>query len=219
MVRKGPLGAVPKTVAWWPQAVKSLASDCLLGPLVNDYAQCPLLQAEDLFCCYVRTVCGQQVSNRSGEALYARVCTACSGAVGEDFARALCAMDEEDLRKLGFHQGKQKALRSLSCGYLDGALAAEVLAPLTDEQAANKLTALPGVGPWSATMILLFGLGRPDVFAGGDFGVRKALQQLFSLPTPPSSREAMDQGSQWHPWASAATWLLWRSISPNPVQY
>lgn len=210
---------MPKTVAWWPQAVSCLAKDPVLGALALEFANLGLAQADDLFSCYVRTVCGQQVANKSGEALYARVRAACGNASGQRFAQRLRSLSEEQLRSLGLHRGKQNALRALTNGYVSGALAPESVVSLNDAALTERFTALPGVGPWSATMILLFGLGRPDVFAAGDFGVRKALQKLYGLPSTPSAKDSLAMGRSWHPWGSAATWLLWRSISPNPVQY
>lgn len=219
MARKGPPGAVRKNVPWWPQAVAALRNDPVLGELAQHYAQHGLEATDDLFTCYVRTVCGQQVSNKAGDAICARLLAAMDGRHGEELAGRIAAASADELRACGVHGGKAKALLALSQGFLAGDLTASALAKLTDAEVTERITALPGLGPWSATMILLFGLARPDVFAGGDYGVRKGLQKLLSLPSTPSVADAHALGRQWHPWGSAATRLLWRSLAANPIKY
>lgn len=219
MARKGPPGAVRKNVPWWPQAVAALRSDPVLGELAQHYADHGLEATDDLFTCYVRTVCGQQVSNKAGDAICARLLTAMGEEQGSALARRIAAASPDELRACGVHGGKAKALLALSQGFLAGDLTAAALESLTDAEVTERITALPGLGPWSATMILLFGLARPDVFAGGDYGVRKGLQKVLSLPSTPSVADAHALGRQWHPWGSAATWLLWRSLATNPIKY
>ena len=79
--------------------------------------------------------------------------------------------------------------------------------------------ALRGVGTWTAEMILIFALLRPDVFPIGDIGVVRAMERLYNDGRGMSTEELVGRAEQWSPWRTVATWYLWRSIDPEPVQY
>jgi hypothetical protein len=90
---------------------------------------------------------------------------------------------------------------------------------LSDEEASERLVALRGVGTWTAEMILIFALLRPDVFPIGDVGVVRAVEGLYNDGGGMSTEELVGRAEQWRPWRTVATWYLWRSIDPEPVQY
>ena len=94
--------------------------------------------------------------------------------------------------------------------YVEGSFTAPALESLDDAAVRARLTAVKGVGPWTADMVLIFGLNRPDVWAQTDFGLRKALEK--------TGLDAKDP-QVWAPWRTAATWLLWQSLTATPVQY
>lgn len=97
---------------------------------------------------------------------------------------------------------------------MTGQLTPEALNPLTDAEILGRLDDLPGVGPWTAHMVMIFGLNRPDVFPVDDFGVKKAAEALYG-----SVEKARELSEAWKPYRTAATWLLWRSRTQTPVQY
>lgn len=195
-------------VSWWQEAVDALGAEPFLRTMAQKSAPAGLAVCEDLFATYIRAVCGQQVSTVVAQKI--------SGAV-LDFAgssspaHAIASAGVEKLRSLGLSNAKAQALSAIARRYEDGALTAETLTGLEDDAVRERLTEIKGVGPWTADMVLIFGLNRPDVWAGRDYGLRKAID---------AAGFADVDSLRWAPWRTAATWLFWRSL-PNSaiVQY
>ncbi|MBO5658457.1 MAG: DNA-3-methyladenine glycosylase 2 family protein [Duodenibacillus sp.] len=201
-------------VSWWNHALAHLANDARWVDLTTAYADEGLDIADDLMTCYVNVVAGQQVSVVSGRRLADRLLDALNKAQGLDLALCLINMDEGGLREFGFSRSKALALKGLAQGYAQGFATREALDDLSDEAIADRLTRIKGIGPWSVRMILLFGLGRPDVFPSDDLGVRRGMQRRFG---PDCDMEATARTCS--PYRSAVTWLLWRTQTQTPVQY
>lgn len=196
-------------VSWWDEALEALSHEPYFAAARERTAGCGLLRCRSLFSTYVRAVCGQQVSTAAAEKT-ARSVFAFAGFDDDRAAEPIARADAQALRALGLSQTKAQALSGLACGFVAGPLAREALARLDDAQVRDRLTALQGVGPWTADMVLIFGLNRPDVWVRTDFGLRKALEKTGL---------GQKDSSQWAPWRTAATWLLWQSLTSTPVQY
>ena len=195
-------------VAWWNEALEALSGEPFFEALRVKTSGRGLLVCDNLFGTYVRAVCGQQVNTAVAEKT-ARAVIAFAREGGQPCERlADCGIDE--LRALGLSTMKAQTLKAIACGYREGSLRSEALQALNDTQVRERLTAVRGVGPWTADMVLIFGLNRPDVWAQKDFGLRKALQQAGLEHT---------DSARWAPWRTAATWLLWQSLGSVPVQY
>lgn len=197
-------------VPWWNDARTHLADHALLGDVVARFADVGLEECEDFVRALVRTVCGQQVSNAAAAKLSDSVLTAADNTVGLSLAHRLVGMSPEGLRACGLSQAKANALFALMTGVIDGRFAKERLDAMTDDAIAQELCAIKGIGPWSVTMILIFGLGRPDVWAGRDYGVRKAIEKM-------GAEESDFENCA--PYRTAATWYLWRTLTAEPVRY
>ncbi|EAR51633.1 DNA-3-methyladenine glycosylase II, putative [Oceanicola granulosus HTCC2516] len=150
----------------------------------------------ELFCAIV----GQQVSLASARAIWAR-CEA-AGLTGED---AVAAASDELLRDVGLTRPKQRYARALAAARLD--YPALRTAPTAD--VLRTLTAVPGIGPWTAEIYAMFSLGRADVFAPGDIALREAARLLFDLPERPSEKALRAMSEAWSPWRSVAARALW----------
>lgn len=201
-------------VIWWERAVAHLVNDARWADLATAYADEGLEIADDLMTCYVNVVAGQQVSLVSGRRLAERLLNACNKAQGLDLALCLINMDEGDLRALGFSRSKAHALKGLAQGYAQSFATREAFEGLSDDAIGERLVRIKGIGPWSVRMILLFGLGRQDVFPTDDLGVRRGMQCRFG---PDCDMEATARPCR--PYRSAVTWLLWRTQTQTPVQY
>lgn len=197
-------------VPWWSQAKAHLAKHPILGEVVKNYPVDGLEICEDYVRALVRTVCGQQVSNAAAAKLSANVLASCGNAKGLELAQKLIALKTDGLRECGLSQAKASALTALMTGVVEGRFTQERLATLDDESVARELCEIKGIGPWSATMILIFALSRPDVWAGGDYGVRKAMEKLAATP---------NDFKNCAPFQTAATWYLWRVLTQTPVKY
>lgn len=132
------------------------------------------------------------------------------GFAGDNAADALAGSSVDALRDLGLSQTKAGALVAIAQKYVEGSFTAPALEALDDTAVRSRLTAVKGVGPWTADMVLIFGLNRPDVWAQTDFGLRKALEMTGLGAKDPLT---------WAPWRTAATWLLWQRLTSTPVQY
>lgn len=164
----------------------------------------------------VRAIVGQQLSTKAAAAIYRRLADRFGGR--EPTPREILDDDPEQLRSVGLSRAKVTFLRSLAEHVLSGSLELEKLDSLPDEQVIAELTAVRGIGVWSAHMFLIFHLGRPDVLAVGDLGIRRAMMvtyDLEALPLPP----AMEQIAEcWRPHRTLACRYLWRSLDAEPVE-
>ncbi len=202
-------------VSWWDEALGALESRPAAQPLAGLIALSRekregLLASDDLMRSIVRAVCGQQVSNAVAMKLAGNVLAAAGGARSLDLARSLADLGPQGLASCGLSKGKAAALAALAALYASGEINEAACAAAADDEISERLTAVKGVGPWTAHMILIFGLGRPDVWPGGDYGIKKALAALDMVPGP---------HEEFAPYRTAAAWLLWRSITQTPVQY
>ncbi|MDA8115812.1 MAG: DNA-3-methyladenine glycosylase 2 family protein [Actinomycetota bacterium] len=151
----------------------------------------------------------QQLSGTVARVLEARLGEACGGELSP---QKLLSLGADRMRALGLSASKARALLGLSEEVASGKLELESLLEMDDEAVTARLCELWGLGPWSAHMFLLFTLGRMDVWAPADLGVRKGYAKLYELEDLPSARELALQKERYSPSASIATWYLWRVL-------
>jgi len=125
-------------------------------------------------------------------------------------AAELLAIPEEELRGAGLSRSKLRAIRDLAEKVEMGELKLRSLSTLPDEEVERQLTAVWGIGEWSAQMFLLFHLGRPDIFAPGDLGLQEGIRILDGLEERPTPTAALQRARVWAPLRSVASWYLWR---------
>ncbi len=156
----------------------------------------------------------QQLAGPAARAIMLRV-LARLGADEERFftpARFLGAPDE-DLRGAGLSRQKVSYLRDLSRRFVTGELKEDELPELDDEGVIKAVSAVKGIGRWTAEMFLIFSLGRPDVLPVDDLGVRRGFQRVYALDHLPSAEEMQRIAEPWRPYRSAGTWYMWRAIA------
>lgn len=164
----------------------------------------------------VRSIVGQQLSTSAARAIYARL-TARYGGRTPSPAEVL-ADDPERLRAAaGLSRAKVSFLRSLAEHVDSGALELERLGELDDEQVIDELTAVRGIGPWSAHMFLMFHLRRPDVLPVGDLGIRRAVMLRYELGELPAAARLLQIAQPWRPHRTLACRYLWRSLEATPI--
>ncbi len=191
-------------------AVRHLAaSDPTLARLVEMVGPCTFRPRPDLFAVLVQTVISQQISTKAADSIARRLLEAV-GPAGLTPA-AVLALTEDELRAAGLSGGKQRAIRAVAARVADGALDLGALAGLDDAAVRAALLPIPGIGPWSVDMVLIFGLGHTDVLPVGDFGLRAGVKEAFGLAGLPGPRELEGLAEAWRPYRTIATWYLWRS--------
>jgi DNA-3-methyladenine glycosylase II len=174
------------------------------------------VSAGDHFGFLVRAIAGQQVSTHAASAIYARLREQFGGAVPNP--EQLLEADPEPLRvAAGLSHAKLRYLRALACEVTDGRLELEALDTLDDDEVRARLTAVLGIGPWVASLFLMFELRRPDVVASGDLGIRQAVRRAYGLELVPTIAETQTIAEAWRPHRTLACLFLWRSLRVTPV--
>jgi DNA-3-methyladenine glycosylase II len=169
----------------------------------------------DAYGTLVRSIVGQQLSTKAAASIYKRVLELFDGAVPTP--AQLIAVDPDTLRGAGLSHAKVAYLRDLAGRVEDGDLDLDHLAELSDAQVVEQLTAVKGIGQWSADMFLIFQLGRPDVLAVGDLGIRRAAERAYGLPEIPDAKTLTRIAEPWRPYRSLACLYLWTSLDNKPV--
>jgi len=183
-----------------------------VGPLGDFFAGRPT----DHYGMLVRSIAGQQLSTRAAAAIYARLLDRFGG--HPPTPEEVLADDPDELRTAaGLSHAKVRYLRSLAEHILDGSLQLDRLSALSDDEVMAALTAVSGIGPWSAQMFLMFHVRRPDVLPSGDLGIRRAVMIRYGLPAMPKPAEVDAIGERWRPYRSLASVYLWRSLRTTPV--
>lgn len=164
----------------------------------------------------VRTIVGQQLSTRAARAIYERLTQRFGGRAPTP--EEILAEDNDELRtSVGLSHAKVRYLRSLAEHTLNGSLDLSGLGRHPDDEVIAELTAISGIGLWSAHMFLMFHLQRPDVLPVGDLGIRKAFQAAYGLSGLPDAAEMEGIAEPWRPYRTVACLFLWRSLSAVPV--
>jgi DNA-3-methyladenine glycosylase II len=170
----------------------------------------------DRFGALILAIVSQQLSTRVARAIYNRLLGQFGGRVPT--ADQVLAADQEQLRvAAGLSHAKSRALRSLAEHVEDGRLNLTRLPELTDEQVKGQLMAVTGIGAWTADVFLMFNLGRIDVLAAGDLGIRKAVQAEYKLGGLPDPAAVGRLAEPWRPYRTRACVYLWRSLETSPV--
>lgn len=160
----------------------------------------PLRRREGGFPALLGAICSQQLSVAAARSVWARL-----DAIGACEPAALLALDDEALRACGLSRPKIRYARGLAEAELDY----EALAAMPEDEAVATLTAIKGIGIWTAEIYLMFAIGRADVFAPGDLALQEAARLLFDLPTRPAEKALRLQAAAWSPWRAVAARLLW----------
>ena len=186
--------------------------DPVLGRLVKKVGACGLASAHDMdrFGLLVRSIVSQQLSAKAAMTIHGRILAA----LGAERAtpEALLSIEEDRLRACGLSRAKVASVRDLATKVTAGSLSLESLDALDDEAVIEAMTAVRGIGRWSAEMFLIFRLGRPDILPVGDVGVQRAMRALYGLRKHPSPARMTELARPWRPYRSVACWYLWRSL-------
>ena len=184
-----------------------------VGPLGDVRAGRP--DPDDHYGALVRAIVGQQLSVLAARAIYGRLTDRFGGR--PPTPQEILADDPEELRAAaGLSRAKTSFLRSLAEHVLSGELELERLGELSEEEVIAELTAVKGIGRWSADMFLMFHLERPDVLPVGDLGIRRAFERAYGLPDLPEAPEMERIAEPWRPHRTLACRYLWRSLQNEP---
>lgn len=196
----------------YPRAEQALAdADPIMGGLVEKYYPLtPRTGREDYFASLARTMVGQQISVKAAAKIFARLVEY------TDLSPSRVAqLDDETSKAIGLSGQKRRYLGDLGQHFDNNPAIFNHLENLSDEEVISELTAIKGIGVWTAQMFLLFTLQRPDIFAPDDRGLQLAIERHY-IDAPARPRELADFVQRWSPYRSTASLYLWRSLDNTP---
>jgi DNA-3-methyladenine glycosylase II len=185
------------------------AGDPVLASAIERVGPCTLVPDPNLFEALVDAIISQQISIQAADAIMARLRALLPP--GPLQAQPLVALDERQLQAAGLSSQKISYIRDLCARVLSGELDLLQIPALDDEAVIRALTAVRGIGRWTAEMILIFSLGRLDVWPVDDLGLAEGLRLLYALERRPTRKELLAFGERWRPYRTVATWYIWRT--------
>lgn len=202
---------------YWPQATAALsAADPVMGNIIAAYEGETLRGKSDPFLTLARAIVGQQISVKAADAVWNRLESGLGGLVAPP---PILASSEDILRTYGLSRQKAVYLNDLARYFAEERHTIENWDVMSDEELITSLTSIRGIGRWTAEMFLIFHLLRPDVFPVDDLGLQKAVWRHYFASEKQPLKALRTHGELWKPYRSVATWYLWRSLDPVPVEY
>jgi DNA-3-methyladenine glycosylase II len=204
------------TPLYWQTAIDYLSErDEILGNLIALYPIERLTNHHNPFHTLARAVVGQQISVKAADSIWSRLEKYLETMSSESFLR----IEVEILRGCGLSRQKVEYLTAIASAFHGGTLTPDRWTEMSDEDVRRQLVKVRGIGTWTAEMFLIFHLHRPDIFPLGDLGLVNAIQRAYADERPLSTEEIRQLAKRWQPYRTVATWYLWRSLDPVPVQY
>ena len=181
--------------------IQHLRRECeVMSTLIDTHRPPQLAPVEPsrYFDVLVCSIIGQQLSVRAADTIEGRL----RDRVGEISPRSVLMVPDDDLRAIGFSRSKVSYAKGLAEAFETGEITPDFLAHAQDVDIVKSLTAIKGIGPWTAEMFLIFGMARPDVWSPGDLGLRRSVEFFFDTSDP-------SVADRWRPFRSIAAWYLW----------
>ena len=188
-------------------------ADLVLARVIESIGPFTLEPMSGSFHALARSIFFQQLAGPAARAIMKRVLDL----LGTDDERFFTPQEfltatDEDLRAAGLSRQKLAYLRDLAQKFASGELREDEFATLDDEEVIRRVSAVKGIGRWTAEMFLIFSLGRPDVLPVDDLGVRRGFQQTYGLDSLPSPEQMRSVAEPWRPFRTVGTWYMWRSL-------
>jgi len=181
--------------------------DPVMASTIARVGTCTLTPNPNIFESLVDAIISQQISVRAADAIMARLLAAAPG--GLIAPEALLQLDHDSLRAVGLSTPKTRYVRDLAERVSSGMLDLAHIEKLEDEEVITHLVAVKGIGRWTAEMILIFSLGRPDVLPIDDLGFVEGVREAYGLEARPTRKEMLERGEAWRPYRTFATWYMW----------
>lgn len=183
------------------------SKDPIMASAIVRVGTCTLTPNPNVFEALVDAIISQQISVRAADAIMARLRAATPG--GLITPQSLLQLEHDSLRAAGLSTPKARYVRDLTERVSGGILDLAHIEQLEDEEVINHLIAVKGIGRWTAEMILIFSLGRPDILPVDDLGFVEGVREAYALEVRPARKEMLDRGEAWRPYRTFATWYMW----------
>ena len=201
---------------YWDRAKRALARrDLVMAAIIRSRPKVFLMRRGEPFLTLARAICGQQISVKAAQSVWDRVVACCGGVTPV----MVLSRPRPQLRACGLSDRKTEYIADLAQHFADGRIHVHRWPEMSDEEIIAELVEVRGIGRWTAEMFLIFNLLRPDVFPLDDLGLQKGIRASYFKGRQVSLARMRKLGESWRPWRSVATWYLWRSLDPLPVEY
>jgi DNA-3-methyladenine glycosylase II len=205
---------------YWDEACKHLAKrDRVMRKLIPMFGEVRLQSRGDAFTTLARSIVGQQISVKAAQTVWERFVALSQESAGRLVPSKVLGLDAATMRGAGLSARKVEYLCDLARNFETGSVHVGQWQQMDDESIIEELVAIRGIGRWTAEMFLIFHLLRPNVLPLDDLGLLKGISLNYFSGEPVSRAEAREVGEAWTPFRSVATWYIWRSLDPLPVDY
>ena len=209
-----------KKPKYWNSAKKYLSKkDKVMSNLIKKYrspSETVLTSRKDIFYSLCKSIVGQQISVAAANSVFLKFKKKCKNKIN---AQTISKLPTSQLKSCGLSRQKVRGIKSLAKQTLDKTFNPKLIAKMNDEEAIIYLSQLRQVGRWSAEMILLFTYNRSNIWPVQDIGLLRAISKNYKKKYLPSESYIRLLKKKFNPYCSVATWYLWRSIDPEPIQY
>ncbi len=208
------------TPDYWDEACKHLAKrDRVMRKLIPKLGEGRLQSRGDAFTTLARSIVGQQISVKAAQSVWDRFAALMPVPAMRLAPTDVLKLEVAAIRGAGLSARKVEYLCDLAAHFASGAVHVQQWQQMDDEAIIDELVAIRGIGRWTAEMFLIFHLMRPNVLPLDDLGLLKGISTNYFSGEPVSRAEAREVGDAWAPFRSVATWYIWRSLDPLPVDY
>ena len=202
---------------YWNTAKKYLSKkDKVMKMLINNYKDGSLITRNDVFFSLCKSIIGQQISVAAANSVFLKFKKKCKNKIN---AKTVNALSFAQLKSCGLSKQKVKGIQNLSTQILNKTFNPRLISKMSDEEAILYLSELRQIGRWSAEMILLFTYNRSNIWPVQDIGLLRAISKNYKKKYLPPESYVKFLNKKFSPYCSVATWYLWRSIDPEPIQY
>ena len=209
-----------KKPIYWNKAKKYLSKkDRVMSLLIKKYkspSETVLTTRKDVFYSLCKSIIGQQISVAAANSVFLKFKKKCKNKIN---AKIINKLSTTQLKSCGLSRQKVKGIKSLAKQTLDKTFNPRIITTMSDEEAIMYLSQLRQIGRWSAEMILLFTYNRSNIWPVQDIGLLRAISKNYKKKYLPPEKYVHLLNKRFSPYCSVATWYLWRSIDPEPIQY
>jgi len=198
------------------QAAQQLSKDAMLAPVIATAGLANITPHKNYYWELIDSIISQQLSVKAAATIERRFKELFDSEYPEP--AEILAKSVEELRTAGLSGAKAKYIQDLAQHILDGKLEFDKFDAMANEAVITELTAVKGIGEWTAHMFLMFCMGRLDILATGDLGIRNGVAKLYDLDHIPSPTEVTEiaEKNHWHPYETVACWYIWHSLDNAP---
>ena len=207
---------INKPPVFWQKAKKVLSTqDRKLSKIIKSYPNDFLFSKSDPFFTLARSIVGQQISVTAAQSVWNKL----EIKVKKINPKIIITTHSSTLKSVGLSRQKVDYLKNLACAFIEKKIKINMWHKMNDEEIVQDLIQIKGIGRWTVEMFMIFNLCRADIFPLDDIGIIKGLCKLYKISYPTEREKIIKIGKKWKPYRSVATWYLWRSLDPIPVEY